>query len=42
MTPEQQSRQHIDRLLEASGWSVQDYRQMNISSALGVAVPNSP
>jgi type I restriction enzyme R subunit len=38
MTPEQKSRQQIDRQLEQAGWIVQDYRQMNISAGLGVAV----
>src|SRR3954468_17854365 len=38
MTPEQKARQHIDRQLEQAGWIVQDYRQMNISAGLGVAV----
>lgn len=30
MTPEQKSRQQIDRQLEQAGWIVQEYRQMNI------------
>jgi type I restriction enzyme R subunit len=38
MTPEQKSRQQIDRQLEQAGWIVQDYRQMNISAGPGVAV----
>jgi len=38
MTPEQQARQQIDCLLEASGWIVQDYKAMNISAGPGVAV----
>src|SRR6202790_5628131 len=38
MTPEQQARQIIDRLLEASGWVVQDCKEMNISAGPGVAV----
>ena len=42
MTPEQQARQNIDRLLEASGWIVQDHREMNISAGLGVAVREFP
>src|SRR5436190_13683008 len=42
MTPEQKSRQQIDRQLEQSGWIVQDYRQMNISAGLGVAVREFP
>ncbi len=42
MTPEQKSRQQIDRQLEQTGWIVQDYRQMNISAGLGVAVREFP
>lgn len=42
MTPEQKSRQQIDRQLEQVGWIVQDYRQMNISARLGVAVREFP
>lgn len=38
MTPEQDARQQIDLLLEQAGWIVQDYKQMNISAGLGVAV----
>jgi type I site-specific restriction endonuclease len=32
MTPEEKARQLIDRLLEQSGWQVQDFREMNISA----------
>jgi hypothetical protein len=42
MTPEQKSRQQIDRQLEQAGWVVQDYRQMNISAGRGVAVREFP
>ena len=42
MTPEQKSRQQIDRQLEQAGWIVQDYRQMNISAGVGVAVREFP
>ncbi|MCO6457477.1 MAG: DEAD/DEAH box helicase family protein [Pirellulaceae bacterium] len=42
MTPEQQARQQIDRQLEQAGWIVQDYRQMNITAGLGVAVREFP
>ena len=37
-TPEQQARQEIDRQLAQCGWLVQDYRAMNLSADLGVAV----
>ncbi len=42
MTPERKSRQQIDRQLEQAGWIVQDYRQMNITAGLGVAVREFP
>ncbi len=42
MTPEEKARRLIDQQLEACGWSVQDYRQMNISAGLGVAVREFP
>src|SRR5882757_6840545 len=42
MTPEQKSRQQIDRQLEQAGWIVQDYRQMHITAGLGVAVREFP
>ena len=37
MTPEAKVRLAIDQQLAASGWSVQDYRQMSLSAA-----PESP
>lgn len=42
MTPEQQSRQLIDRQLEQAGWIVQDFRQIHISAGPGVAVREFP
>jgi type I restriction enzyme R subunit len=41
-TPEQLARQHIDRMLEASGWIVQDYDQMHIGAGAGIAVREFP
>lgn len=38
LTPEQTSRQKIDRLLSAAGWHVQNPDQFNRKAALGVAV----
>ena len=32
MTPEEQARQEIDRLLTAAGWVVQNYRELNLST----------
>jgi type I restriction enzyme R subunit len=40
MKPEEKARQKIDQLLEAAGWAVQDYQQLNLSASLGVAVRN--
>jgi type I restriction enzyme, R subunit len=40
--PEQQARQTIDAALAASGWVVQDYEQMNLAAAQGVAVREFP
>lgn len=42
MTPEQKARQQIDRQLEAAGWQVQNFRELNISAARGVAVREFP
>ena len=42
MTPEQKARTHIDALLNAAGWSIQDYSQINLGASLGVAVREFP
>jgi len=42
MTPEEKARNVIDRQLEACGWSLQNFRAMNISAARGVAVREFP
>jgi type I restriction enzyme R subunit len=42
MTPEEKARQRIDQQLELCGWSVQNFRDMNISAAIGVAVREFP
>jgi type I restriction enzyme R subunit len=42
MTPEQKARLKIDRLLEQSGWIVQDYGDLNITAGPGVAVREFP
>jgi type I restriction enzyme R subunit len=41
-SPEQIARDRIDIQLEASGWLVQDYRELNLTKALGVAVREYP
>lgn len=38
MTPEEQAREHIDRMLTESGWGVQDAKATNLYTELGVAV----
>jgi type I site-specific restriction endonuclease len=38
MTPKQKARKLIDHQLELAGWGVQDFKQVNISAKLGVAV----
>ena len=38
MKPEDSARQHIDQLLTAAGWTIQDRKQMNLGASQGVAV----
>jgi len=38
MTPEEKARQEIDGQLTAAGWVVQDYRELNLTAARGIAV----
>ncbi|HPR53458.1 MAG TPA: DEAD/DEAH box helicase family protein, partial [Deltaproteobacteria bacterium] len=38
MTPEEQAREHINTLLKAAGWKVQDKASVNLAAARGVAV----
>jgi type I restriction enzyme, R subunit len=42
MTPEEEARQEIDRLLQAAGWQVQDYKNLNLGASPGVAVREFP
>lgn len=42
MKPEELARQKIDQLLNSAGWSVQDYKALNLSASLGVAVREFP
>lgn len=42
MEPEQEARQKIDDLLKAAGWVIQDYKNLNLGAALGVAVREFP
>jgi type I restriction enzyme R subunit len=38
MTPEEEAREIIDDVLETAGWEIQDYRNLDLSAGLGVAV----
>lgn len=42
LKPEDQARKNINRLLKAAGWAVQDYKELNLSAAPGVAVEYFP
>ena len=42
MTPEGQARELIDKKLVQSGWTLQDFRQLNIMESFGVAVREYP
>src|SRR5947209_7136112 len=42
MTPEEEARQLIDRMLIESGWVVQDRRDMDIDAGPGVAIREFP
>ena len=39
-TPEQIAREAIDRRLNDAGWVIQDMNKINLSAALGVAIPD--
>ena len=41
-TPEQQARVEIDRKLVDAGWVVQDFKEMDLSAARGIAVREFP
>ena len=38
MTPEERARVHIDQLLTAAGWTIQDRSELNLGVSLGIAV----
>jgi type I restriction enzyme, R subunit len=40
--PEESARRKIDNLLELAGWQVQDYKDLNLGAAVGVAVREFP
>ncbi len=41
-TPEQKARENIDKQLQQAGWIVQDYKAINPSAGLGIAVREYP
>ena len=42
LTPEESARKKIDLLLDAAGWLVQDYKDLNLGAGVGVAVREFP
>ena len=42
MRPEEKARRNIDHLLELSGWEIQDFKELNLTSSLGVAISKFP
>ena len=42
MAPEEKARQEIDRLLTAAGWVMQNYRELNLAAARGIALREVP
>ena len=42
MDPEDQARLDIDKMLEASGWVIQDFKELDLSAGFGIAVREFP
>jgi len=42
LTPVQKARENIDKQLQQAGWIVQDYKSINPSAGLGIAVREYP
>lgn len=42
LTPEQKARENIDKQLQLAGWIVQDYKSINPSAGIGIAVREYP
>lgn len=42
MKPEEKARQKIDQLLTDAGWVIQDHKELDLGSSLGVAVREFP
>ena len=38
LNPEQQARLRIDKMLDASGWRIQNKTQVNLAAATGIAI----
>ncbi|MGI8966635.1 MAG: type I restriction-modification enzyme R subunit C-terminal domain-containing protein [Limisphaerales bacterium] len=38
MTPEEKAREKIDAMLVASGWVIQNYKALNLSASVGIAI----
>jgi type I restriction enzyme R subunit len=37
-TPEELARQNIDALLQQCGWTIQNYKQLDLSAGRGIAI----
>jgi type I restriction enzyme, R subunit len=42
LRPEDKAKLNIDKLLRESGWTIQNYNELNLSTSLGVAVREFP
>jgi type I restriction enzyme, R subunit len=42
LRPEEKARHNIDKMLKDAGWSIQHFKEMDLSSSLGVAVREFP
>jgi type I restriction enzyme R subunit len=42
MKPEEKARQEIDKMLDLTGWKIQDYQELNLGTSLGIAVREFP
>jgi len=42
MNPEEKSRQQIDAILLACGWTIQDYKALDLSEGRGIALREVP
>jgi type I restriction enzyme R subunit len=42
LRPEERARTNIDKMLESSGWTIQDHDDLNLGASLGVAIREFP